>query len=159
MGVRNVTPIIRCVLKCLVHKYVDCLPSYSLTCQMILESLTVAQAQLVDELTHESGSTMLQTDETTKFGEHFSTFDIRTEETITYSLGIRHVFLGLLKVFRDFLLDIDCVQHALGGNTKSTEIVTKFKNTTSDHHAAEKILMKYSVNTEQTSCLQLQKIG
>ena len=42
VGVRNVAPIIRCVLRCLMHKSVSCLPSYGLTCQMILESLTVA---------------------------------------------------------------------------------------------------------------------
>ena len=97
VGVRNVGPIICCVLKCLVHKSVDYLPSYGLTCQMTLESLTVVQAQLADELSHISGFTMLQTDGTTKFGEHFSTFDIRTEEAITYILGIRHVFSGSAK--------------------------------------------------------------
>lgn len=92
VGVRNVAPIIRCVLRCLTHKSVNRLPSYGLTCQMILESLTVAQAQLGDELSHISGSTTLQTDGTTKFGEHFSTYDIRTEAAITYTLGVRHVF-------------------------------------------------------------------
>ena len=44
VGVRNVAPIIRYVLRCLVHKSVSCLPSYGLTCQMIFESLTIAQA-------------------------------------------------------------------------------------------------------------------
>ena len=32
VGVRNVAPIIRCVLKCLVHKSVCRLPSYGLSC-------------------------------------------------------------------------------------------------------------------------------
>ena len=113
MGVHNVGLIICCVLKCLEHKSVDHFPSYGLTCQMTLESLTVAQAQLVDKLVHISGFTMLQTDGTTKFGEHFSTFDIRTEEAITYTLGIRHVFSGSAKstseTFQEILLDIDCV--------------------------------------------------
>jgi len=94
VGVRNIAPIIRCVLKCLVHKSVTCLPSYGLTCQMILESLTLAQAQLGDELSHTPGFMTLQTDGTTKFGEHFSAYDIRTEEAITYTLGIRHIFSG-----------------------------------------------------------------
>ena len=143
VGVRNVAPIIRCVLRCLMHKSVDRLPSYGLTCQMILESLTVAQAQLADELSQASGFTTLQTDGTTKFGEHFSTYDIRTEKAVTYTLGIRHVFSGsaknTLETFQEILSDIDCVQHALGGNSKSTEIVKKLKNTMSDRHAAEKL--------------------
>ena len=77
------------------------------------------------------------------FGEHFSTYDIRTEKAVTYTLGIRHVFSGsaknTLETFQEILSDIDCVQHALGGNSKSTEIVTKLKNTMSDRHAAEKL--------------------
>ena len=95
IGVRNVAPIIRCVLRCLIHKSVSRLPSYALTCQMILESLTVPQAQLGDELSQVSGYTTLQTDGTTKYGEHFSTYDIRTEAAATYTLGIRQ---GLLKI-------------------------------------------------------------
>ena len=66
MGVRNLAQIIHCVLRCLMHKSVDHLPSYGLICQMILESRTVAQAQLADELSQASGFTTLQTDGTTK---------------------------------------------------------------------------------------------
>ena len=44
VGVRNIAPIIRCVLTKIAHKSVSRLPSYSLTCQMILESLTLVQA-------------------------------------------------------------------------------------------------------------------
>ena len=103
---RNVAPIIRYVLKCLVHKCVSCLLSYGLTCQMILESLTIAQAQLGNELSQVSGCTTLQTDGTTKFGEHFSTYDIRTEEAVTYT-AIRHIFQ---KYNREILSVIDSVQ-------------------------------------------------
>ena len=75
---------------------------------MILESLTVAQAQLGEELSLASGSNTLQTDGTTKFGEHFSTYDIRTEAAITYTIGIRHVFSGsaknTLETFQEILL-------------------------------------------------------
>ena len=143
VGVCNIAPIIRCVLKCLVHKSVTRLPSYGLTCQMIFESLTLAQAQLGDELSHTPGFMTLQTDGTTKFGEHFSAYDIRTEEAITYTLGIRHVFSGsaqnTLETFQEILSDISGVQQALGKNSKSAEIVTKLKNTMSDRHAAEKL--------------------
>ena len=64
---------------------------------MILESLVLAQARLGEELLQTPGSTTLQTNGTTKFGEHFSTFDVRTEEAVTYTLGIRHIFRDLRK--------------------------------------------------------------
>ena len=103
VGVHNIAPIICSVLGCLMHKSVSRLPSYGLTCQMMLESLTVAQAQLGDELLQAPDSATLQTDGTTKFGEHFSTYDIRTEKAITYTLGIRHVFSGSTKVHQKLL--------------------------------------------------------
>lgn len=76
VDVRNVTPIIRCVLKNIAHKSVSRLPSYGLTCQMILESLSVLQAQLGEKLTEVDGYGTLQTDGTTKFGEHYGAYDV-----------------------------------------------------------------------------------
>ena len=94
VGVRNVAPIICCVLENVAHKSVSRLPSYGLTCQMMLESLAVVQAQLGDCL---SDYCTLQTDGTTKFGEHYVTYDISaSDESVctTYSLGMHHVFSG-----------------------------------------------------------------
>ena len=99
---------------------------------MILESLVLAQAQLGEELLQTPGSTTLQTDGTTKFGEHFSTFDVRTEEAVTYTLGIRHIFSGSAqntKVFQEILSYVEGVQRALGKNSSSAEIIAKLKNT------------------------------
>ena len=73
VGVSNVAPIIRCVLKNIAHKSVSRLPSHGLTCQMILESLTIVQAQLGDQLSQSIGYNTLQTDGTTKFHEHYGT--------------------------------------------------------------------------------------
>ena len=62
---------------------------------MILESLTIVQAQLGGKLSQTVGYTALQTDGTTKFGEHYVTYDVRTSETeIPYTLGLRHAFSG-----------------------------------------------------------------
>ena len=89
VGVRNVAPIIRCVLKNIAHKSVSRLPSYGLACQMILESLTVVQAQLGEKLSQTLGYSTLQTDGTTKFGEHYATYDVRiSEDKIAYCLGL-----------------------------------------------------------------------
>ena len=68
-------PIIGSVLKNIAQKSVERLPSYGLTC---LESV---QAQLRDCLSETDGFTTLQTDGTTKFGDHYTTYDIRTESS------------------------------------------------------------------------------
>ena len=140
VGVRNVAPIIRCVLKNVAHKSISRLPSYGLTCQMMLESLAVVQAQLGDSL---SDYCTLQTDGTTKFGEHYATFDISTSDCTTYSLGMRHVFSGsasnTLETFKEILSDLDDANAALGKEAVGSKILLKIKNTMSDRHAAEKL--------------------
>ena len=142
VGVRNVGPIIRSVLKNIAHKSATRLPSYGLMCQMMLESLTVVQAQLGDCLSEASGFTTLQTDGTTKFGDHYATYDVQTD-SFSFTLGLRHVFSGssmdTLETLKQILDDIDSVQLALGHQAASSKIITKIKNTMSDRHAAEKL--------------------
>ena len=54
----------------------------------------MAEMQLGEKLTEQgSDNFTLQTNGTTKFGQHFSTFDIATEGG-TYTLGLHHVFSG-----------------------------------------------------------------
>ena len=77
MGVQNIAPAIRCVLRNLTKKSVDRLPSYGLTCQMIVESLAAVQAQLGQTLTNTKGFSTLQSDGTTKFGKHYAAFDVK----------------------------------------------------------------------------------
>ena len=146
VGVKNIVPAIRCVMKNLAQRSVGRLPSYGLTCQMIIESLVVVQAQLGDELSHAGTFSTLQTDGTTKFGKHYGAFDVRVreaDERTTYTLGIRHVFSGTakdtLETLKEILTDLDSVQLALGKDSASSVIVSKIKNTMSDRHAAEKL--------------------
>ena len=144
VGVRNVKPIVCCVLKNLAHKSVARLPSHGLTCQMLLESLTIAQAQLGEKLSQSLDYNTLQTDGTTKFGDHFETYDVKTaEDKPAYTLGLRHVFSGsaanTLDTFKEILDDIDSVQQAIGKDAVSAKVVSKIKNTMSDRHSAEKL--------------------
>lgn len=141
----NVSPIIKSVLKNVVHKTAKRLPSYGLICNMMTESLAIVQAQLGQELAdHCPGFSTLQTDGTTKWGIHYSAFDIQVPETNdTYALGLRHVFSGsasdTLSTFKEILEDLDTVRHQLGEKAVSQVIVMKIKNTMSDRHAAEKL--------------------
>ena len=45
--------VISSVLKNIAHKFIDCLPRNTALCSMMVESLTIAQAQLADQLTKE----------------------------------------------------------------------------------------------------------
>ena len=134
VGLRNVGPVIRCVMKNVAHKSVSRLPSHGLTCQMILESLTVAQAHLGEKLGEAEGldNHTLQTDGTTKYGDHLITYDVKTsEDQPAYTLGLRHIFSGsstdTLDTLKEILDDIDCVQQAIGNGAVSAKIVKKLK--------------------------------
>ena len=143
VGVRNVRSIIQSVLNNIAHKSVGRLPSHGLTCQMIIESLTAAQAQLGQELLKSDCPLTIQTDGTTKHGDHFATYDISTsKDEQPYTLGLRHIFSGsamdTMDTFKEILQDIDNVQKAIGKDAVSSEMVAKIKNTMSDRHSAEK---------------------
>ena len=94
VGVKNIAPTIRCVMKNLAQKSVGRLPSHGLTCQMIVESLVAVQAQLGQKLSQTEGFNTLQTDGTSKFSQHYAAFDVRVceDQASTYTLGLRHIF-------------------------------------------------------------------
>ena len=135
VGINNIKPVITSVLKNIAQKTVSRLPSKALLCNMMVESLTLAQAQLAEELS--SDFFTLQTDGTTKYGQHFATYDICTDDT----LGLRHIFSGSSQTtLKEILDDLDSVCAELGGSDEriSSRIIAKMKNTMSDRHSAEK---------------------
>ena len=121
--------------------------------------VTIVQAQLGEKPSQTVGYNILQTDGTTKFGEHYATYDVRTSETeISYALGLRHVFFGsaqdTLETLKEILDDIDSVQLALGKNAVSAKVVAKIKNTMSDRH-----IIIYFMIFVLRFCLLLLKVG
>ena len=146
VGVRNVKPVITAVLNKIAHKQVNRLPGRSVLCDMMVECLTIAQAQLGEELSQEiADNCTLQSDGTSKYGTHFSTYDITTTEE-TYTLGLRHVFSGSAQNTMDTLLeileDLDVVRNKLSQSEVSSKIIAKIKNTMSDRHAANKLFFQ-----------------
>ena len=142
VGIKRVAPIIMTVLKNLTDLSIDKLPSKSLLCNVMVECLTLAHAQLGEELScDDKNNYTIQSDGTTKFGEHYGTFDIATDNN-TYILGIRHVFSGsaqdTLDTLKEILEDLDLVQAKLESAKVSSKIIVKLKNSMSDRHAAEK---------------------
>ena len=125
VGVKNIAPTIRCVMKNLAQKSVGRLPSHGLMCQMIVESLVTVQAQLGQKLSQTEGFNTLQTDGTSKFSQHYAAFDVRVceDQASTYTLGLRHIFSGAakdtLETLKEILSDLDSVQFALGKDSVS----------------------------------------
>jgi len=80
---------------------------------MMLECLTIAQAQLGEQLSQSDGEHyMLQTYGTTKHEQHFATLDVATIGE-TYALRLRHVFSGSAQnthVLLEILDDLDTVR-------------------------------------------------
>ena len=71
VGIRKIKPVINAVLSNIAHKSVDRLPSPTTLCSMMVECLTLAQAQLGEELAKEEADCYtLQTDGTSKYGDH-----------------------------------------------------------------------------------------
>ena len=152
-GVRNIVPVIKAVMGSLAHKSLDRLPSRALLCQMMVECLTLAHAQLGEELSNEERDYYaLQTDGTTKYGEHFATYNVATADGIIQSWSPSRLFRicsGLSHHLEEIMEDLDIVQNKLGTSTVSSKIVSKLKNAMSDCHAAEKpfneLLSEYRV--------------
>ena len=143
VGVKNIEKVIRSVLSNMTGKSISRLPSKTTLCDMMIESLTVAQAQLAEKLTEtEEDYFTIHTDGTTKHGEHFGAFDVTTKDE-TYHLGLRHIFSGSAQTTLDTLLEIledfDTVCKASGSKAVSNKILCRLKNTMSDRHAAEKL--------------------
>ena len=112
-------------------------------CDMMLECLTIAQAQIGEQLSRDDGEYyILQTDRTTKHGHHFSTFDVATTET-TFFTRIETCFFWVctnhLRYFLEILEDLDSVRNEIGESSVSAKIIYKLKNTMSDRHSAEKL--------------------
>ena len=136
VGVRNVEPIIRSVLMNCAGIDVDRLPKYSTLVGMLSEMKVIAYQQLSEELA-ESEFTTLHSDGTTKFGQHYGSFQISTEKS-AYTLGLMDMSSGsaqhTLDCLKDILSDIDKAFEKSPGK----RMLANIKNTMSDRHIVEK---------------------
>ena len=77
VGMRQIEPVIRSVLKHLTTLDVDQLPKLTTLMRMVSEMKTLSYQQLAEELTSSTKLT-LHSDGTTKFGQHYGGFQIST---------------------------------------------------------------------------------
>lgn len=133
VGVRNVEPIIRSVVHNVIGVDIDRLPKYSTLVGMFSEMKVIAYEQLSEELA-KCEFTTLHSDGTTKFGQHYGSFQVSTESS-AYSLGLMEISAKhTLDSLKDILSDIDAASNGNAGK----KILTNIKNTMSDRHVVEK---------------------
>ena len=136
VGARNIEPIIRSVMRDIGGLSVERLPQYTTLINMLSEMKVLACAQLAEELSC-SEQTTLHSDGTTKFNQHYGSFQISTEKS-SYTLGLMEMSSGSAKH------TLDCLKNVLSDINMSTnsnagdKILTEIKNTMSDRHVVEK---------------------
>ena len=136
VGVRQVEPVIRSVLKNIASMDVEAIPKPSTLVSMLGEMKGLACQQLGEELGQDSNLT-LHSDGITKFGQHYGGYQISTEKS-AYSLGLSEMVTGsadqALSTLKLILEDIDIAAGAGLGE----RIVANIKNTMSDRHIVQK---------------------
>ena len=127
VGVKNVDPIIRTVLSNIAGMTVDRLPKYTTTVEMLPEMKALAYKQIAEKL-QVSQQLTLHSDGTSKFGQHYGSFQVSTTES-SYSLGLGEMLCGsaqcTLDTLKLILSEIDVVAGEGSGNT----ILANIKNT------------------------------
>ena len=95
VGIKNVDPVIRCVLKHIVSIQVKELPHSTSMVRMFAEMKGLACQQLAEELSEEDNLT-LHSNGTSKYGQHYYSFQISTQDS-AYSLGMAEMLTGSTK--------------------------------------------------------------
>ena len=148
VGIKNVDAVIRCVLKHIASIEVKKLPHSSSLVRMLAEMKGLACQQLAEEVSKE-GCVSLHSDGTSKYGQHYYSFQIFTSDS-AYSLGLAEMLAGstsqVLHTFKQILSDLELVAGPKSGNI----LLSKIRNTMSDRHIVEQkfneLLEDYSSN-------------
>ena len=136
VGINNVEPVIRSVLKHIASFEIKELPHPTTLTRMYSEMKGLACQQLNEELKKGDNLT-LHSDGTSKYGQHFYSFQLSTPDS-TYSLGLTEMLSGsatqVLSTFQQILYDLELTSQS----GSSHVILSKIKNAMSDRHIVEK---------------------
>ena len=135
VGIRQVEPVIRSVLKNIAGFEVDNLPQPGTLVRMYAEMKGLAYQQ-IEEISKQD-NLILHSDGTTKFGQHYGSFQISTGES-AYTLGLSEMLTGSAEKTLDTLKQIlDDIELVTGESTSKT-LLANIKNTMSDRHIVQK---------------------
>ena len=133
VATKQIEPVIRSVLRNIASFEVDALPKPSTLSGMLAEMKCIAYQQISDELDQHDNLT-LHSDGTSKFGEHYGSYQISTESS-AYSLGLCDMLTGSADLtLKQILGDLDVV----AGVGTGADLLAKIKNTMSDRHIVQK---------------------
>ena len=136
VGIKNVEPVIRSVLKHIASFEIKELPHPTTLTRMYSEMKSLACQHLNEEL-QKGDNLTLHSDGTSKYGQHFYSFQLSTQDS-TYSLGLTEMLSGsatqVLSTFQQILYDLELTTQS----DSSHVILSKIKNTMSDRHIVEK---------------------
>ena len=136
VATNQVEPVIRSVLLNIASVEVGELPKSSTLCGMLVEMKSIAYDQISEQISSQDNVT-LHSDGTSKFGEHYGSYQISTEDS-SYSLGLCEMLTGsaelTLHTFKQIIGDLSIVS----GKECGESILSKIKNTMSDRHIVQK---------------------
>ena len=143
VGISNIEHVVHTVLTNFTNMNIECLPKGTFARLMYTESRRLSQLQVAEELLkdYENSSRTLHTDGTSKFGKHYGTYDVVTDQGQTLTAGIREVSSGDTKTQLNVLIDIFSeIEESLQSleENVSNKIISSIKNIMSDRHIVQK---------------------
>ena len=131
---------------------------------MYTESRRLSQLQVAESLLkdYDSSCRTLHTDGTSKFGKHYGTYDVVTDQGQTLIAGIREVSSGDTETQLNVLLDIlSEIEESLLDAEKnvSNKIISSIKNIMSYRHIVQKNWIVFFKIIVHLFCQMLLKIG
>lgn len=132
VGMKQIEPVIRSVLRHMVNMEVDTLPKPSSLVEMIPQMKGLPCQQLAEQLTSSDYLT-LHKDGSSKYGQHYGGFQVSTSDS-AYSLGLSEMLTGsadvTLTTLKVILEDIELVT----SEGMEKKILACIQNTMSDRH-------------------------
>ena len=143
VGINNIEKVVRTVLTNFTNINIKCLTKATFVRFMYSESRRLSQLQVAESLLkdYDSSCRTLHTDCTSKFGKHYGTYDVATDQGQTLIAGIREVSSGDTETQLNVILDIlSEIKESLQDTEKnvSSKIISSIKNIMSDRHIVEK---------------------
>ena len=82
VGINNIEKVVRTVLTNSTNMNIECLPKATFARLMYTESRRLSQIQVAESLLkyYDSSCRTLHTDDTSKFGKHYGTYDVVTDQ-------------------------------------------------------------------------------
>ena len=143
VGINNFEKVVRTILTNFTNMIIECLSKATFPRLMYTESTRLSQLQVAESSLkdYDSSCRTLHTDGTSKFGKHYETYDVVTDQGQTSITGIREVSSDDTETQLNVCLDIlSEIEESLQDTEKnvSNKIISSIKNIMSDRHIVQK---------------------